>query len=581
MRYPDLAFVLLAVAGGALVLYLGRSLTFWHDEWRSIAFDGGAVDYFRPLNEHWSTFHLVLYRATFHVVGLRSYVPYLAEVVVLHLAAVTGAYVLMRRRVGPTAATLVSIPLLLLGSGAENLFWGFQTGFVGSVMFGVWALVFVESPTRRAQLAASLLLMGSLTASGVGLFFLAVVAGRAWADSSLRRRVVVVAPPAALYVLWFVLIGRDGVGAGGPVTLEPGTARFVVRGLVHATERMVGLDHLPDGHLWGLLLLAALVVATVSRTLRGRPAPLASGCLLGLVTMYVLISVVRTSADPGYDHAVSSRFVYVAAFLLVLAVVDLLPVRERWPAWRAPRAAVGAAVVGVGLAAATVANGVALFETRSAFERSSDATRAFVAVALERGDEDWVDREVPRGWMPPISQLVRIVERHGSPLHDSLLPGVAVARPGDDARERALLALVGEGFRAEAPAHARGFVRARVVASRPATAGSGRCVRASFAVDSAVWVLDLPSRARVRVTPSTSLAARTFLARAGGPGRQLDAELGAGVATDFVIPDVGDVRLWTLALDAPPSSGTVMVCVLVSGEHGLRRAPIVTVRRWT
>ena len=80
------------------MLYLGRSLTFWYDEWRSITFDGGLVDFLRPVNEHWLTLPLLLYRATFHVFELHSYLPYLAQVIVLHLVAVAGAYVLMRRR---------------------------------------------------------------------------------------------------------------------------------------------------------------------------------------------------------------------------------------------------------------------------------------------------------------------------------------------------------------------------------------------------------------------------------------------------------------------------------------------------
>ena len=51
-------------------------------------------------------------------------------------------------------------------------------------------------------------------------------------------------------------------------------------------------------------------------------------------TMYTVIAFVRLRADPGYDHATSSRYVYVAAFLLVLAVVDLLPERSAWSAYR-------------------------------------------------------------------------------------------------------------------------------------------------------------------------------------------------------------------------------------------------------
>ena len=110
----DLPFLALAVLAVALVVYLGRSSTFWNDEWRFITFDGSGLDYLRPFNEHWNTLPLLLYRATYAVVGLRTYLPYLLEVVVLHVVAVAAAYVLVRARLGAATATLLALPLLLL-----------------------------------------------------------------------------------------------------------------------------------------------------------------------------------------------------------------------------------------------------------------------------------------------------------------------------------------------------------------------------------------------------------------------------------------------------------------------------------
>src|SRR5689334_14336071 len=78
VAWSDLPFVGAALLAGGAILFLGRSLTFWNDEWRSIAFDGGWSDFLLPVNEHWSTLPLLAYRATFHIVGLDSYMPYLA-----------------------------------------------------------------------------------------------------------------------------------------------------------------------------------------------------------------------------------------------------------------------------------------------------------------------------------------------------------------------------------------------------------------------------------------------------------------------------------------------------------------------
>ena len=579
-RQADIAFVVIALACGTVLLYLGRSLTFWQDEWRSITFDGGLLDFLRPVNQHWSTFPLLLYRATFEVVGLHSYLPYLAEVVVLHLLAVGAAYALMRRRVGAPVALVCAVPLLLLGSGAENLFWAFQTGFVGSVAFGLWALFFLEQTGRRAApVIASLLLLVSLASSGMGLFFLAVAAGRTVLDPQLRLRALAVLPPFAAYLLWFALAGSDQVG-DSRVVGELSTVRFVVRGVAHATGTFSGIGRLPDGELWGLFAFLGLALLVVLRVVRGRPPALAAGCLLGVAGMYIVIALVRVRADPGYDHAISSRYVYVAAFLLLLAVVDLLPERGEWALRESRlRAAVPAALVLL-LAWATASNVDALRTKRSEFRHAANVTRAFVGLALTRGNEPWVDRHVQRGWMPSIAELQRTVARYGSPLEDTWFPGVVEA-PGAAAEEAALLALAGDAFRVEEALGRRQFASIEVdEASSSDVSKVGRCVRARLGPEAAVWILGLPARARVRVVSSTRRAGRFFLAHEGGPARVAYADLEPGIARDVVIPDVDDGRAWTLGMDSSSSPGAVEICVVLADGDTSLRGLRASVRRW-
>lgn len=572
----DVVFALVALGCGGALLYLGRSFTFWEDEWRSITFDGGFWDYIRPVNQHWSTFPLLLYRGTFEVVGLRSYLPYLTEVVILHLVAVAGAYALVRRRLGPAVATLVSIPLLLLGSGAENLYWAFQTGFVGSVMFGVWALVFVERPTRRATAITSALLLAALASSGMGVFFLVVAAGRTLFDPALRRRFLAVVPPFAIYMIWFALLGRDEVG-DDRVFVEPSVARFAIRGIVYSTERFVGLDHVADGGLWGLALFLALSMVTGLRMVRGRPRALAAGCLVGVAAMYTIIAFGRLRADPGYDHATSSRYVYVAAFLLLLAVIDLVPERRAWSSFGKRVGVVAAAALLLALGCATAANVDALRTKRIEFQATSNFTRAFVEVALARGSEPWVDRDVPRGWMPSIAELEHTVAQHGSPVRDELFPSVVPA-PDVATRELAMLSLVGDGFRVEEPNGAVGFA-ALDVERADGVDRVGRCARARIPQGRALWVRGLPSRARIRTSSSTPIGARVFLDH-GGAARRIFADFGPTAPRDIVVPDVGDGRPWNVTVDSPALETDFRVCIVRANSGSANPTPKVVVRSW-
>ncbi|MDT7613404.1 MAG: hypothetical protein QOF00_851, partial [Pseudonocardiales bacterium] len=145
-RRFDRSTVVLVVAlaiGLPLLLWLGRGLTFFSDEWAFIESRslGDPGTWLPPHNEHWSTLPVIAYRLLVETVGLRTYVPYLAVVVALHGLVVTLVFVAVRRSSGPFAAVAVAILLLCYGSGFENLYWGFQTGFVGATAFGVAALL--------------------------------------------------------------------------------------------------------------------------------------------------------------------------------------------------------------------------------------------------------------------------------------------------------------------------------------------------------------------------------------------------------------------------------------------------------
>jgi hypothetical protein len=431
---PDLPFVICALVCGAVVLYLGRSLTFWYDEWRSITFDGGVLDYLRPVNEHWLTLPLLLYRATFSVVELHSYLPYLAQVVVLHLVAVAGVYVLMRRRIGPMAATVLALPLLVLGAGAENLFWAFQTAFVGSAAFGVWALVLVETGRRRSAVAASALLIGSLMCSGIGLSFLFAVAVRTIVDWGPRLGAIAAGAPAVAYVAWHLVFGRDAVGDEGGLAGPISVAWFAVRGVGYSLEVMTGLDRLPTGRLVGVAAVVCLGAIALLRTRGGRHQGLAIGCLVGLVSMYALVGVARAELEP--DYSTRSRYVYIAAFFVILTVADLLTGRDLAGLARGRRGAV-LATTAVLLIAWVIAVGVnSLFAVRTQFQHQADVTRAIIELSIEHEGEPWLDPDGGLDLMPNAAALPALVAKHGSPLEDEYFSSI-VPMPSARAYEEA------------------------------------------------------------------------------------------------------------------------------------------------
>lgn len=557
----DILFVVLALEAGAILLYLGRSLTFWQDEWRSITFTGTAIDFLRPVNGHWSTFPLLLYRATFGVFQLHSYLPYLVELIVLHLLAVTGAYILMRRRVGPRVATALAIPLLLLGAGSENLFWAIQFGFVGSVMFGVWGMVFIERTGRWSPMIASVLLLASLMSSGMGLFFLIAAFGRTILDPSLRMRTLAVVPPTAAYLLWYLLLGHEPLRQSAIFADPLAVVQFVARGIGHSTGAITGLGYLPDRDLLAVALFSALLIATVWAVIAGRPLALAAGCLFATLAMYTLVGFVRAHHLES-NFALKSRYVYVAAFLLILAVADWLPeLRARMTSQARRRVAV-TRLLAIALVASIVVNIKALAVTRDQFQNRADFTRAYIALALAHGDEPWVDPNSVPFAMPPMRLLLTTLERYGSPLRDSLVPGVAKA-PRAGAYEAALLGMVGDGYRVEPSAPSGEPAPVRVIETEDLVAApDGECIRLVDAGPNGAVTVSVPGGIRIRVTAASTLRGSSLLGIDLPPSRPIDLDLAPGSPVDVLIPDIGDGRMWRIRLEVPDAIGQISVCAV-------------------
>jgi hypothetical protein len=331
---------LLAVGLGLLaippLLYLGRHLNFAGDEWTWIFERRGwsASVFFLPHNEHWSTIPLLVFKLLFLTVGLRSYMPYLAALVLVHVATAFLLFLNVRRRAGDIPAFMAMLLLLFLGRGWENILWAFQIGFVGSVLFGLLALLLLDRPGRGplVLIGASVALIAGLMCSGVGLFFLAAIGAELGLDSARRRYLTVLAAPLLAYVAWHASFGRGSitvVSHRSPLSKESiiGLIGYVPYGVGVALGGLFGLS--TD---WGVLMFGAvsgLLGAWVARA--RRVSPQLVGPMAGLLAEFILIGLVRSQL--GAFEAAAPRYIYIAAVFITLMLMPLLRPLPWRPAW--------------------------------------------------------------------------------------------------------------------------------------------------------------------------------------------------------------------------------------------------------
>ncbi|MGH9177629.1 MAG: hypothetical protein ACRD0N_03620, partial [Acidimicrobiales bacterium] len=304
---------------GVLIVWTNRRQWFFGDEWEFFAnrLEGGGRVLFAPHNEHWSTVPILIYRALYEAAGLRTYVPYVAVLVVAHLAVVHLVWRVMRRTgTPPLIASALAAVLAVLGSGSENLLWAFQIGFVGSVALGLVHILLVDHDGRfgrRDVLGWAVAVVG-LACSGIAVTMTAVAGLVVLLRRNLNDAVLTVVPPAGVYLLWLAWIGHEGLrDQGSTLDRALGVPSYLWTGLSFAVERGSGI---PGA---GPALVVLLLVWLVRQDgLRSPAAAVPTAMAVGAGLLFAVIGMGRS--NHGVEQATSSRYVYIAVALLLPAI---------------------------------------------------------------------------------------------------------------------------------------------------------------------------------------------------------------------------------------------------------------------
>ncbi|MCY7401778.1 MAG: hypothetical protein LH477_12665 [Nocardioides sp.] len=318
-RLPSwhLSILLVAVViQGGVALWLGSRGWFSGDVLHYYVERGGAPGGTEGLMEphaaHWQLVLVVVYLVVFKLVGLTTYVPFIALTVAVHLVLVLVMYRLLGRLGASLGASLLcALALLTYGAGSEAFIVEAPVALTGSLLLGAIAVTQLVGRDfdLRSQRIASVLLLISVMVS-LGGVVASVWVGVFAASRGLGRMVRIVAPPAVAFVAWFVIWGRGDTR----VSLEPSEVMQVPEA---AWALLVApLDNITAGWGAGPFLLLLVIVVSVWRA-EVRPV-LAAATWAGLVAAMFHATVSAIAQVPyGLDQVLTSRYRYVVLVLLL------------------------------------------------------------------------------------------------------------------------------------------------------------------------------------------------------------------------------------------------------------------------
>jgi hypothetical protein len=367
--------VLALIASGALVLFLTWEFTFLQDTWeylmtrREISLD----TVFRPHNEHIVAIPVLIEQFQVRLFGMTDARPEYVLLALFLVAAASLLFVYLRRRVGPWAALFATAIVLFLGPAWETLLWPFEVCFVGSVLFGIAALLALEREDRLGSALASGCLVVSVGFSSLGLAFIAGAVA-SWLTGPRRLsldRALAFLVPAALYGLWYLRWGHEA-----PSHFSPGNVLesplFVAEGLAFTVASLLGLGPRPLAGdaapvLGGVLLLALATGLAYLLRRRGRVDPIVWP-VAAVAAAYWFLAAFNHTPD---RLPTASRYQYGGAILLLMLLAALLQRQriDRRFLWA------GAVVASV----AIVLNFAVLRDGQATFANTSVLTRADTA----------------------------------------------------------------------------------------------------------------------------------------------------------------------------------------------------------
>jgi hypothetical protein len=419
-RTYRLIFRALAIGAFVLLLALARDLSFRADDWDGIANRSlvDPVSLLRPYNDQFVLVTMAIYRLEFAIIGLRSYLPYVAVVLLAHVFTSAALGRLVTTISGPFAGLVASVVMLFLATGYEVLSLGLAIGLVGAPGLGLWA---IDSVLRgRHPLHVVLPLLLAVACHPIGAVFLVMATALA-----LRRGRAYLPGLAIVWVVlvaWFVvfdlpMLAQRGSSMGQNLI---GIPLFIGGGIAAAAGSLFGVSALPGAVVLGCLMLLAW-------RLRSAPAQpdVVLAAFIGLIGFYAMIAVSR--GEFGIAGLEWSRYRYNAVPIAILAVAAWV---GRPRALSEPRSRAEALLVGLALVS-IVANLRWYVLAREQLLAESNQTRAAVAVALWATDLQTWDQQL---FLPSPARVRDLAAEAGSPTRDRLVPGVTTPIPPEDAQ---------------------------------------------------------------------------------------------------------------------------------------------------
>lgn len=311
-----------AIISFVLSLWINRTTWFLGDDFailtnRYFAAASGnwSQALFLPHNDHLVAIPVLVFIALGHVFGLNNHLVYMLPAIFMHIAILFAVAIILRKRCESSLTALSAVCCVaFMSAGYEVLMMATNMAHVAPIFLGLYQLILIDRQGNisRRDIVASFLGVMSVLCAGTSIPLIVMIALFLTLQRQFKRAILMAAPPAALWLVWFIKYGTLSHGVKGDTQYATFNkidqiAQYVVNGIHGSLEAIT--------HIGGSsTLIVLLCFFGLHKKSVKSPTILMPFCMaVGAVLFFFVTGYSRVT----FGEPTSSRYVYLGAIFLI------------------------------------------------------------------------------------------------------------------------------------------------------------------------------------------------------------------------------------------------------------------------
>jgi hypothetical protein len=295
--------------------FLGDDFAILTNRYFAAASGNWSKALFLPHNDHLIALPVLVFIGLGRIFGLDNHLVYMLPAIFMHIAILFAIAIILKKRCTSTLTALSAVCCVaFMSAGFEVLMMATNMAHVAPIFIGLYQLILVDHDgdiSRRDIVAATLGVIAVLCA-GTSIPLIVMIALFLVLQRQFKRAALIAAPPAMLWLMWFVKYGTLNHRNKGDMqfTIFNKTAQiaqYVIKGIQGSLE---AISHI-SGSSTFLIILCFL--GLYKRSIKSKATLMPFCMAVGSVMFYFITGFSRVT----FGAPVSSRYVYLGAIFII------------------------------------------------------------------------------------------------------------------------------------------------------------------------------------------------------------------------------------------------------------------------